>query len=71
MVGDDDFSGNIEIDFSTRTLLSWSENMVNYQSIAKTGISPLYYSLDRAVLSRAQKPTQEAIRQIVKDVFGA
>lgn len=70
MVGDDDLSGTIEIDFSTRTLLSWSENMVNYQGLAKLGIPPLLYGLERAVLSRAQKPTQEAITQIVKDVFG-
>lgn len=70
MVGDGDLSGTIEIDFSTRTLLSWSENMVNFQGLAKQGVSPLFYGLDRAVLSRAQKPTQEAITQIVKDVFG-
>lgn len=61
----------IEIDFSPRTLISWCEEMVDFQGCAAEGISPLYYGLDRAVLDRAMSTTRDAVRQIVHDVFGA
>lgn len=63
------FSGDaIEIDFSTRTLLSWSEEYSNFR--ATPGVEPIHYSLERAVLARASRPTREAVLQMVTDVFG-
>lgn len=57
----------IEVDFGTRTILSWAENMVAFHGVP--GIRPLHYGLERAVLSRATEETAAAVLQIVDQVF--
>ncbi len=57
----------IEIDFGTRTLLSWAENMVAFRGIPT--IAPVEFGLERAVLCRASQETAEAVLEIVRSIF--
>lgn len=57
----------IEIDFGTRTILSWSENMIAFHGIKD--IKPVIFGLERAVLCRATEETAAAVIQIVDSVF--
>lgn len=43
----------IEVTFSTRSLLRWADLTVRYQPLARHGIQPVTYALDRALAFRA------------------
>ena len=62
-------SNNIEITFSTRTLLRWADLTVRYQPLAQQGIQPVVYALDRALGFRASKDTRAMLHELVQRMF--
>ena len=62
-------SNSIEITFSTRTLLRWADLTVRYQPLAKQGIQPLSYALDRALGYRATRETRAMLHELVQRIF--
>jgi cobaltochelatase CobS len=66
----DSHSGNaIEVTFSTRTLLRWADLTIRYQPLAKLGIQPVAYALDRALGFRACKETRALLHEIAQRIF--
>ena len=51
-------ANSLEITLSTRTLLRWADLTVRYQPLAKQGIAPINYALDRALGFRASRETK-------------
>lgn len=62
-------SNSIEITFSTRTLLRWADLTMRYQPLAKQGIQPVSYALDRALGFRATKETKAMLHELVQRIF--
>ena len=61
--------GSIEITFSTRSLLRWGELTIRYQPLARQGLQPLEYALDRALAFRASKETRAMMHELVQRMF--
>jgi AAA ATPase containing von Willebrand factor type A (vWA) domain len=61
--------GSIEITFSTRSLLRWAELTLRYQPLARQGLQPLEYALDRALAFRASKETRAMMHELVQRMF--
>lgn len=62
---------SLEVTISTRGLIRWAYLAVAYKDAEKSGISPLAYALERAVLNVASPETQQAVLKIVADKFGS
>jgi cobaltochelatase CobS len=63
-------SGNaIEVTFSTRTLLRWAQLTLRYQPLAKQGIQPVTYALDRALGFRACRETRAMLHELSQRIF--
>lgn len=62
-------SNSIEITFSTRSLLRWADLTIRYQPLAKQGIQPVAYALDRALGFRACKETRSMLHELVQRIF--
>ena len=68
-VGNDSGSGNqIEIPFSTRTLVMWAEFFVAFRDAAM-GVNPLYAALDFVALDRASTTTRATVDTFVQAAF--
>lgn len=65
-----DDPGGLDVTVSTRTLVRWGRLTVLYGSLAKKGISPLYYALELALTADADPATREAIFKMVHAVTG-
>lgn len=66
----DQFSGNaIEVTFSTRTLLRWADLIVRFQPLARQGIQPVSYALDRALGFRACRETRAMLHELAQRMF--
>lgn len=64
------YSGNsIEVTLSTRTLIRWAELTVRYQPLAKQGIAPVTYALDRALGFRASRETKAMLHELEQRIF--
>lgn len=64
------YSGNaIEVTFSTRTLLRWADLSLRYHPLAKQGIQPVSYALDRALGFRACRETRAMLHELVQRIF--
>ncbi len=63
-MGESDAPSAIEVTMSTRALVRWARLAVVFRG------APLSYSLDRALTSRTQPETREAILQVVQRHFG-
>lgn len=63
-------SNSIEITFSTRSLLRWADLTIRYQPLAKQGIQPVAYALDRALGFRGCKETRTMLHELVQRMFG-
>ena len=59
----------IEVTFSTRTLLRWAALTTRYQPLAKQGIQPIAYTLDRALGFRACNETRAMMHELVQRIF--
>jgi cobaltochelatase CobS len=64
------YNGNaIEVTFSTRTLLRWADLTTRYQPLAKQGIQPVSYALDRALGFRACRETRAMLHELAQRIF--
>jgi len=68
-MGTSDSNESLEVTISTRGLLRWAKIAVTYANAEKSGINPIKYALDRAVLNVASPETRRAIHKIVDDRF--
>ncbi|WP_419783495.1 AAA family ATPase [Maridesulfovibrio sp.] len=66
-------SGNltdtIEVTFSTRTLIRWADLTIRFQPLARQGIQPVTYALDRALGYRASRETRTVLHEIAQRIF--
>ncbi len=60
---------SIEITFSTRSLLRWAELTVKFQPLARQGIQPITYALDRALAYRASRETRAMLHELAQRMF--
>lgn len=60
---------SIEVTLSTRTLLRWADLTVRFQPLAKQGIQPVTYALDRALGYRATRETRAMLHELVQRLF--
>lgn len=56
----------IEVPFSTRSLLRWANLTVKFQPLARQGIQPLTYALDRAIGYRASRETRAMLHELAQ-----
>ena len=64
------YGGNaIEVPFSTRTLLRWADLSLRYHPLAKQGIQPISYALDRALGFRACRETRAMLHELSQRIF--
>ena len=68
-VGGDGVTSQIEVTFSTRSLIRWADLTVRYQSLARQGISPVRYALDRALGFRASRETRVMMSELCQRMF--
>ena len=65
----DTLANTIEVTFSTRSLLRWAALTVRYQPLARQGIQPIAYALDRALAYRASRETRAMLHELVQRIF--
>lgn len=70
-VGGTGASQQIEVTFSTRSLLRWADLTLRYQNLARQGISPVHYALDRALGFRASRETRAMMGELCQRMFPA
>lgn len=63
------YAGAIDVTFSTRTLIRWADLTVRFQPLARQGITPIAYALDRALGYRASRETRAMLHELVQRVF--
>lgn len=68
-VGGDGVTQQIEVTFSTRSLIRWADLTVRYQNLARQGISPVRYALDRALGFRASRETRALMGELCQRMF--
>ena len=59
----------LDVTLSTRTLIRWAELTVAFQPLAKQGISPVRYAMDRALGFRASATSRAALVEMVRRYF--
>lgn len=62
-------SNTIEVTFSTRSLLRWADLAVRFQPLAKSGIQPIAYALDRAMAFRASRESRAMLHELCQRMF--
>lgn len=67
--GNDASAHAIEITLSTRTLLRWAHLVLRFQPLARQGIQPVTYALDRAVGFRASRETRALLHELAQRIF--
>ena len=63
------YGNAIEVTFSTRTLLRWADLTMRFQPLARQGIQPLSYALDRALGFKATKETRATLHELAQRIF--
>lgn len=66
---DGDYNNTIEVTFSTRTLIRWADLTVRFQPLARQGIQPITYALDRALGYRACRETKTVLHELAQRMF--
>ncbi|NVJ93184.1 MAG: AAA family ATPase [Methylocystaceae bacterium] len=66
---DQQFGETIEVTFSTRTLLRWADLTQRFHPLARQGVQPLAYALDRALGFRASKETRSMLHELAQRMF--
>lgn len=66
---DGGYSDTIEVTFSTRTLIRWADLTVRFQPLARQGIQPVTYALDRALGYRASRETRTVLHELAQRIF--
>ncbi len=59
----------IEVTFSTRTLIRWATLTIRFQPLARQGIQPIRYALDRALGFRASRETRAMLHELSQRMF--
>lgn len=63
------YRDTIEVTFSTRTLIRWADLTIRFQPLARQGIQPVTYALDRALGYRASRETRTVLHELAQRVF--
>nr|WP_321257918.1 AAA family ATPase [uncultured Pseudodesulfovibrio sp.] len=66
---DGNYRDTIEVTFSTRTLIRWADLTVRFQPLARQGIQPVTYALDRALGYRASSETRTVLHELAQRLF--
>lgn len=59
----------MEVTLSTRTLIRWAELTIAFQPLARQGISPVMYALDRVLGFRAASSSRTALHEMAERLF--
>ncbi len=62
-------SDTIEVTFSTRTLIRWADLTIRFQPLARQGIQPVTYALDRALGYRSSRETRTVLHELAQRIF--
>ena len=62
--------GEIEVTFSTRTLVRWAKLVYLFRPASAEGKNPIIHALDRALGYRAEPESREALHELAQRVFG-
>lgn len=65
----DAIHNQLEVTFSTRSLLRWAELSVRFQPLARQGIQPVEYALDRALGFRANRESRAMLHELAQRMF--
>lgn len=65
----DNLTDTLEVTFSTRSLLRWADLTVRYQPLARQGVQPITYALDRALAFRASRESRTALHELAQRHF--
>lgn len=65
----ENLANTLEITFSTRSLLRWADLTLKYQPLAKRGIQPIIYALDRALAFRASRESRALLHELAQRMF--
>lgn len=68
-MGESGDGGAIEVTFSTRSLIRWADLTLRFQPIARQGLQPVMYALDRALAFRACRETRAMLHELAKRHF--
>jgi cobaltochelatase CobS len=63
------YGETIDITFSTRTLIRWATLTRRFQPLARQGIQPIGYALDRALGFRASRETRAMLHELAQRMF--
>ncbi|ABB39716.1 ATPase associated with various cellular activities AAA_5 [Oleidesulfovibrio alaskensis G20] len=63
------YGETIDITFSTRTLIRWATLARRFQPLARQGIQPIGYALDRALGFRASRETRAMLHELAQRMF--
>ncbi len=66
---DGNYRDTIEVTFSTRTLIRWADLTARFQPLARQGIQPVTYALDRALGYRACAETRTVLHELAQRIF--
>lgn len=66
---DDGAATSIEVTFSTRTLIRWAELIVCFEPLKSKGVDVVLHALERALMFRASKASQRALRELHQRMF--
>ena len=66
---DGNYRDTIEVTFSTRTLIRWADLTIRFQPLARQGIQPVTYALDRALGYRATPETRTVLYELAQRLF--
>lgn len=66
---DGNYTNTIEVTCSTRTILRWAELTLRFQPLARQGIAPVTYALDRALGYRACRETRATLHELAQRIF--
>lgn len=59
----------LELKFSTRSLLRWASLTLSFQALARQGIQPVSYALDRALAFRASRESRAMLHELAQRMF--
>jgi cobaltochelatase CobS len=65
-VGKDDMAAQLDVDFSTRTLIEWADKTMRFNKAS----NPVQYALEIVLLRSCDKAERETIERTCKDVLG-
>ena len=64
-----DITDCLEVTFSTRSLLRWADLTLRFQPLARQGIQPVTYALDRALAYRASRESRAMLHELAQRMF--